>query len=152
MPLQKIEIDSNGKHGQCSLATQRGKLFIRLPRKCFGGKQKALPTGLVDTPANRAIAINKLKAIQNDIDLGHFDPTLERYKPQTQKQDYLKSVTTLYPETDLLNLWGQYFEYKKPSLKETTVHYLKTSVEEVRGIGVEVHRIVEHLFGEQDDN
>lgn len=23
---------------------------------------------------------------------------------------------------------------------------------EVRGIGVEVHRIVEHLFGEQDDN
>lgn len=128
MPKRKIDIGNGRKHGQCSLCVQRDKLIIVFPRSCFGGKQKTLSLNLSNNSANRTIGISKLRAIQADIDLGKFDPTLERYKHQNKQQDYL-SLVTLYPEMTLIELWSKYFEYKKTIFKESTIHYLRTSVE-----------------------
>ncbi|WP_107670949.1 tyrosine-type recombinase/integrase [Cyanothece sp. BG0011] len=129
MPWKKVEIEGHDYQGQCTLGVQREKLIIVFSRTLFGGKQKTLSLNLSDTPANRTIAFNKLRAIQNDIDLGRFDATLEQYKPQVKQKDYLQLVSDLYPDISLLSLWEKYFEYKRLSLKETTIHYLKTSVE-----------------------
>ena len=71
------------------------------PRELFGGKVKVMSLGLKATPEGYQEANRKLRAIQADIDLGNFDPSLQKYQKQAKQQDYLKQVTELYPDVTI---------------------------------------------------
>jgi integrase len=78
---------------------------------------------------NDPIALAKAKAIAEqitqDIRLGEFDLTLVKYtlKPHLTVIESIKK-----PELDIVQLFEKYLDFKKPELKESTLHYLKTSV------------------------
>jgi integrase len=114
--------------GQASIQVDQGRLRIRFPRQLFQGKLKILSLGLPATREGWLEAERKLRAIQSDIDLGTFDPSLKKYESQAKSSDYLQSVSILYPEISLLELWLKHLEYKKPTLKESTINYLENSV------------------------
>ncbi|PSB63830.1 site-specific integrase, partial [filamentous cyanobacterium CCP1] len=63
-----------------SIIVSRGWLQLRFS---YGGKRHYISVGLRDTPTNRKIAEAKAKLIESDIIYERFDPTLEKYKPQT---------------------------------------------------------------------
>jgi integrase len=69
------KIQKNGKY-----------LRIQLPRTLYSGKQKYLNLGLIDTPENWILAKAKLKEIQKDINSEKFDFSLDKYRPNSQKQ------------------------------------------------------------------
>lgn len=123
-----VTINPSRKHGVASIESVRGRLRISIPRACFGGQQKYLTLGLSDTPKNREIANCKLESLQSDINLGHFDPTLERYKPQTKQQDYLKLIEKSRDTISLTQLWQEYLVYLKPIRKPTTMAYLEETI------------------------
>lgn len=118
--MQSIE-KTYRPRGSVSLYKRGLYLYILFPRSLFGGKLKKLALGLTDTAQNRAIADQKIRAIQTDIDLGNFDPTLERYQQQAKKAEYLKLVESIYPETNLLELWDKYTGYRAGLIKESTL-------------------------------
>jgi integrase len=128
MAYKIIDTGTGRKHGLASLAVQNNRLILVFPRKCFDGKQKTMSLGLIDNPSNRNIAMNKLNAVQNDINFDQFDETLERYKPQTAKAEYKGKVAQLENTINLLKLWNLYIEYKKPTIKETTLDYLENTI------------------------
>jgi integrase len=123
-----VTVNLSRKHGIAALETFRDRLRIRLPRTCFGGKQKYLSLGLYDTPTNRAIAQRRLDWIQGDIDNGQFDPTLERYQSQAKQPTYLSIVSETSHQTTLKELWDSYLDYLKPIRKASTIHYLNSSI------------------------
>ncbi|WP_013321086.1 Arm DNA-binding domain-containing protein [Gloeothece verrucosa] len=87
------------------------------------GQRHYLSTGLADTPTNRKVAARKAALIEDDIFKEKFDPTLEKYKPQSK----LTTVTPIFtpddepPKTPLLDLWTQYTEFQRKHLEETTI-------------------------------
>lgn len=74
-----------------------------------------ISTGLDDTPANRREVDARCWAIEEDLRLGMFDTTLERYRKPTPQ------VRRTPP---LNELWQQYIEFKRPSLAPTTYEKL----------------------------
>jgi integrase len=134
--LDRPSVKSRVK-GRASYRVKDGNLQLVLPRELFGGKQKFMAMGLKNTPEGIAEADRRLRAIQGDIDLGQFDPTLERYKKAQQKQEYLKVVRTLYPDTSLLDLWDKYTEYKRSIVKESTMENFKRVRKHLLKIGVD---------------
>ncbi len=52
------------------------------PRWTYQRKRYALTVGLPDSKTNRSVAVSKANQIELDIISGHFDPTLNNYKPQ----------------------------------------------------------------------
>lgn len=88
-----------------------------------GGKRHYLSTGLADTPANQKVAARKAALIEDDIYKEKFDPTLQKYKPQS-------IPTTVTPivlpndepsKTSLLELWTSYTEFQRKHLEESTI-------------------------------
>ncbi|MBW4620296.1 MAG: tyrosine-type recombinase/integrase [Cyanosarcina radialis HA8281-LM2] len=114
--------------GKASLKISNGSLQVRLPRELFDGKQKFFSLGLSDTPENRVKADIKLREIQLDIDTDDFDYTLERYRKPHQRQEHLAVVKELYPETTMMDLWDRYLNYKKLSLKGSSIIYLQNII------------------------
>lgn len=114
--------------GQAVILDHDGRLRIRFPKGLFAGKFKVMALGLPATPEGYREAERKLRAIQAEIDLEVFDPTLERYKPQGKQQEYLTKVTDLYPDLTVQSLWDKYLQYKQRSLKESTLDYLNNTV------------------------
>jgi integrase len=119
-----VTVNLSKKHGIAALESFRGRLRIRFPRANFGGEQKYLSLGLHDTPANREIANRKLQYIQSEIDDGKFDPTLERYQPQSKQQAYLKVVSSTNPQITVKELWHSYLAYIAATRKQSTLLYL----------------------------
>lgn len=91
----------------------RGKLRLRLPRQIFGGKQKYISTGLEDTPENWKRVQSKAWAIEEDIAMGNFDPSLAKY--------HLQSHFKLVVPPNLNELWQKYTKYKSTQVEETTL-------------------------------
>ena len=98
------------------------------PTAYYAGENKYLTLSLVDTPENRAIALDKLAWINGDIRNDRFDITLERYKPQAKQQAYLTIVGETSHQTTLSELWDSYLNYLKPIRKASTIHYLNSSI------------------------
>jgi integrase len=73
-------------------------------------KRYCLSLGLSDTPFNRKQAQDKALEIERDIQYGEFDPTLEKYRPQSVKPR-VESVAEIAPSLTLLALWMRYLEY-----------------------------------------
>ena len=76
-----------------------------------------LSTGLPDTPVNRKAAEQKAHQIELDFASGNFDPTLDKYRPQTALRTQKADITP-----KLKALWGQYMEYKTPNASPKTVN------------------------------
>lgn len=114
-------------NGTARLESVKGRLRVRFPAALCGGKPVSRSLGLKDTFKNRNIAQEKIDAINSDIVLGQFDPTLERYLPQSKQANYKQKVKDIYPDITLLSLWLECTEYYQLSVKETTwVHWKKT--------------------------
>lgn len=83
------QISTNSEMGRSSKGTvkvESDKGWLRL-RWSWSGKRYVLSLGLSDDPINRSIAQRKAEIIQADIRLEQFDPTLVKYRAQTERQD-----------------------------------------------------------------
>jgi integrase len=90
----------------------KGTLKIRWTHQ---GKRYSLSLGLKDTEQHRQIARIKAAAIEQDILLEQFDPSLEKYKKSKQSQGT--------DPIDLLDLWDRYTEFKRPQLAVSTIYH-----------------------------
>jgi integrase len=50
-----------------------------------------------------------------------FDPTLEKYKPQTALSVTTTAAPLPVPKTSLLDLWKKYTQFQQAHLEETTI-------------------------------
>ncbi len=107
--------------GTVGIEVNNGCLRLRLPRQVFGGKQKYLYLGLVDTKVNRKKAEAKAQIIESDIFFEKFDPTLEKYKPPVYPfpSKQVKQTWTLS------KLWQEYTEFKAKTLSPSSLKDFK---------------------------
>lgn len=108
-----------------------GKLVLRWRVK---GYKEAffLPTGLKDTPQNRALVRNKRDAIANDITLERFDPTLNAYRFNATRHSRLQVVDAGQKskyEYDLLDIWNKFKTFQEAHLEITTLKNTYRQVE-----------------------
>lgn len=117
--MRQINLENN--NGSIRLKFQvAGKRFSLSPVK--GGKFD----NEFDQKRARAIA----EIIRSDIESGNFDPTLEKYKPQSTiaikknlekaKQQLEEAEANKKQKPDLKDLWKQYSDFKKPHLSPST--------------------------------
>jgi len=106
--------------GSVSIVVSNGRLQLRFRYK---GKREYISLGFSDTPQNRKLAEMRAREIELDILAGHFDETLEKYKPQSKKKLEASAEITPKPTPTILELWSQYTSYKASSVKETTRLY-----------------------------
>jgi integrase len=92
-----------------SILVSRGWLQLRFS---YGGTRHYLSVGLRDTPTNRKIAEAKAKLIESDMVYERFDPTLQKYKPQTAMSVTTPVTPIPTPKTSLLDLWRKYAAFK----------------------------------------
>ncbi|MEG4808652.1 DUF3596 domain-containing protein [Microcoleus sp. F8-D3] len=74
---------SRAKKRAVVVQTRSGRLRLPLPRQIYGGDGKYLYLNLSDSPKNWELAQAKAQLIESDIKFDRFDPTLNKYKPQT---------------------------------------------------------------------
>jgi integrase len=99
--------------GEASIVVRSGYLRLRIPGNSFpDGKQRLISLDMADTPAGRTVAAQILANLQLDIYQGQIDPTLDKYR----RAPMVTTVTAL-------SLWINYLEYKKPTIKISTLHY-----------------------------
>lgn len=60
------------------------------------GKRYFLYVGLPDSKVNRVVAEQRARQIEGDLATGNFDPTLKKYKPDSQRQRDQKSVVDIF--------------------------------------------------------
>lgn len=110
--------------GEVGIQARNGRLQLNLPRPWFDGVQKRFLLGLPDTDENRKLAAKKAREIELDYLSGNFDPTLDKYRDKERGKANLTVLQNLTKHESLSDLWTQYYEYKRVSLKETTqIHY-----------------------------
>ena len=104
--------------GEASIVVRSGRLRLRIPGNCLpDGKQREIALEMADTPAGRTIAAQILANLQLDIYQGQIDPTLDNYRHETM-------VTTV----TAFSLWTEYLEYKKPTIKLSTLDYYQRAI------------------------
>jgi integrase len=103
--------------GSVQIKNSNGRLQLVFS---YGGKRHYLSLGLPDSKLNLKAAQAKAKLIESDIAFDRFDPTLDRYKPQSSL-----SVTPITPvsSSSLIVLWSGFLEYKKPQCSPSTMRY-----------------------------
>lgn len=86
-----------------------------------GGKRHYISTGFTDTPLNRKLVQDKAFQIQRDIEYGEFDPTYEKYKPESA----LTTVEAVVPITALAptlgEIWSRYVEVRQVGKSPSTL-------------------------------
>jgi len=90
----------------------------------FAGRRHYLSTGFADNPVNRKAVEMKARQIELDIASGNFDPTLEKYKPQSALSTITPITPIAPPKPSLLELWDKFIEYKTPQCSENTMRYM----------------------------
>ena len=113
-----MELKQRNVRRSVSILVSRGWLQLRFS---YGGTRHYLSVGLRDTPANRKIAEAKAKLIESDIVYERFDPTLQKYKPQTAMSVTTPVTPLPTPKTSLLDLWQQYSAFQETHLQESTM-------------------------------
>ena len=81
----------------------------------YQGKRYALSPGLHDTPENRVFAEKLAKEIQADIILGVFDPTLNKYRPQSAAPPRVAAPPEK-KKISAVELFQKYFEFRRSDL------------------------------------
>ena len=93
------------KKGAVHTQTRSGMLRLRWTLE---GSTFYLSLNLPDTPINRHSARMKVSEIERDIALGHFDRTLEKYRPQTTE-----APTELPKQRSTIALWELWMEKQR---------------------------------------
>ncbi|KOP22614.1 hypothetical protein AMR41_30700 [Hapalosiphon sp. MRB220] len=104
--------------GSVGVETKAGKLRLRLPRTIAIDSSRYISTGLDDTPDNLKKVQRLAWEIEEDIQAGLFDVSLEKYKCLINRSN--KPSGVIPTQIDLLTLWEKYCEYMKPQLAVTT--------------------------------
>ncbi|MBD2566411.1 tyrosine-type recombinase/integrase [Anabaena lutea] len=90
---------------------------LRLPRIVAKDSPRYISTGLKADPDNFKKVQRLAWDIEEDIETGNLDPTLERYK------SHFKPKVTVAPKqssVSLVTLWEKHSEFKKPQVAATT--------------------------------
>jgi integrase len=104
--------------GEASIVVRSGYLRLRIPGNSFpDGKQRVISLDMADTPAGRTVAAQIMANLQLDIYQGQIDPTLDKYR----RAPMVTTVTAF-------SLWTQYVEYKKPTIKLSTLDYYERTI------------------------
>lgn len=114
---------ARAKKGTISIDNFRGMLRLRLPRTWFGGKLKFFSLGLPDTPENRKIAEAKIGIMQSDYIYERFDFTLDKYRFESAPEQEKLSI---------LQLFEQYFNFKIHTIKSSSIHNFKTTLNKLK--------------------
>lgn len=115
MEAQKVK----AVRGTVAIEDKQGKWRIRLPRAVAKDSQRYISTRLDSTPENLKKVQVVAWGIEDDINSGSLDVTLERYAAA-----FRPSLTVLKPtKVDLGELWEKYSTYRKPQVAATT--YIK---------------------------
>ena len=77
-----------------SVSVEAFKGYLRL-RWRYQGKRETLYLGRPDTPLDRKLAENKANQIYGDIQTGNYDPTLAKYKPESQLAESITVVEVI---------------------------------------------------------
>jgi len=101
---------ARAKNGTVSVYPSRGRLFYRWTEE---KKRRQAPTGLGDNATNRAVAARIAQRMTDDLRLGIFDHTLERYAVPKRKSG----------GPNLGELWRGYLEVKKRRLAPSTQRF-----------------------------
>ncbi|NJL47288.1 MAG: DUF3596 domain-containing protein [Leptolyngbyaceae cyanobacterium SM2_5_2] len=83
----------------------------------YGGQRHYLSLELPDTVINRRIAEAKAKLIEADMAFDRLDPSLDKYRPQSRKDQAPLAQT----DAPLANIWEQFVEYKRPQCSPNTM-------------------------------
>lgn len=103
--------------GTIAIEEKQGKYRIRLPRSIAKDSSRYISTRLDATPENLRKVQRKVFEIEEDLEAGKFDPTLDKY----QFRLYLSVVSkTSKPVVELKELWGKYCVFMEPQLAATT--------------------------------
>ena len=78
--------------GTVKIESDKGWLRLRFTH---AGKRRAFALGLPDTIINRKFAEQKARQIELDILSSNFDSTLQKYKPQTTKEEIEADLVTV---------------------------------------------------------
>ena len=118
----KILVGKRSK-GTVAVESFRGRLRLRFR---FNGQRYSMALGIPDTQINRRVAEARARQIKDDMRLqlahggNYFDPTLEKYKPES-----VLSVTEpdIQPETmpSLPELWQRYIEARQSGKSPATI-------------------------------
>lgn len=81
-----------------TINTNKGYLYIHIPRGLTGGQQKRIWGFGCDTAENQLEAELALSVIQRDIDYNEFDTTLQKYTPATKTKSSTETNTPSSPE------------------------------------------------------
>ena len=126
---QRIDTEGAVLQGLATLYSKGNTLYFRLPDKLGLGRNKYISTGLPNKGDGRAKAKNILTALNNDILLGTFDLTLERYLPKHKTKEHLAAVEKhIGDKTHVSQLWDTYCESKEGKVKSSTMHYLTETI------------------------
>lgn len=87
----------------------------------FGGKRHYLSTGYPDTTQYRKLAQMRATEIEKDILYERFDPTLEKYKPQSALSTVTPVTPISTPKLTLTQLWEKFVEWKRPQCAPSTM-------------------------------
>lgn len=103
--------------GTIAIEEKQGKYRIRLPRSIAKDSSRYISTRLDATPENFRKVQRKVFEIEEDLEAGKFDITLDKY----QFKLYL-SVVSKKPQTlvELKELWAKYCVFMEPQLAATT--------------------------------
>jgi integrase len=108
--------------GSVGIEEKQGKYRIRLPRKVAEDSARYLSTGLTTSPENYRLVLARVYEIEQDIEQGLFDITLEKYRQQLipPQRITIESLRAARHEVDIVECWSRYHEYKKVSLAPGT--------------------------------
>jgi len=118
--------NSSGKANKGTVQIKISNLRLQLVFR-VGGKRHYLSTGFLDAPANRKLAEFKAREIEKDILYERFDPTLEKYKPESVLSTVTSVRSIAPPKISLTDLWEKFVEFKRPQCSPNTMK-LKYSV------------------------
>jgi integrase len=106
------------RKGTIKVESDKGWLRIRFT---YQGERKSFALDLPETKLNLTIAEQKALQIAKDIDAGHFDLTLARYKPQRQLKGKVASLTVLC-------LFQEFMEHKKKDVTPKTMEKYRATL------------------------
>jgi integrase len=115
-------LKSKSSKGSVQIKTSNGRLQLVFS---YAGKRHYLSLGFSDTKTHRKLAEAKARQLELDMLSGHFDPTLERYKPQVAMSVATPDIQPqVPPKISLADLWEGFVEYKRPQCSENTMYYV----------------------------
>jgi integrase len=107
----RIEIEmGKSKSPRGTVVVQSFKDRLRLVWS-YGQKRYFYSLGLPDNRVNQIVAQAKAKLIEGDLATGNFDPTLNKYKPESVRSD----------RQSLLEIFAKFIRYKSQEVEPVTL-------------------------------